>query len=294
MATTARSEVLHTGNYAPATEGRPVVRAPEDLHLHPALEKLDLIDLVHELNNAARVTGISSVEPVLIASDGTILSGFGQWRLAILESRSTLNCIEYSLDENDSLRSILAHHQRRRGWNPFVRIRLALTLESALQKLALANMSEGGKLKGLAKLPRAEHIDVRQLIADHAGVGARNVANVKVILKTAHPRILQALRDGVLSINRAVQLCKLPKVEQLQRFTEVCSRRAINKSIRASMPALEHGDGPKSTSVVLDMLQQQELREPGSVKVRIGTSRETVVLVGQDFLTRVPTTVNQQ
>jgi hypothetical protein len=293
MATTAHPEILNTGDCRGACEGRPVVRSPEKLHLHPAIEKLDLIDMVHELNNAAGVTGVGSVEPVLIASDGTILSGFGQWRLAIFESRSTLNCIEYPLDENDSLQFILAHHQRRRGWNQFVRIRLALALESALQKRALGNMSEGGKFKGLAKLPRAEHIDVRQLIADRAGVSARNVGNVKMILKTAHPRILQALRDGVLSINRAVQLCKMPKVEQLKQFTEVCSRRAINMSIRASMSDLEHGHGPKSASVVLDLLQHQEQQEPGSVKVRVGTSRETVVLVGQDFLTRMPTTVDQ-
>jgi hypothetical protein len=293
MATTTHSKILNTGDWG-ACEGRPVVRSPEKLHLHPVIEKLDLIDMVHELNNAARVMGITGVEPVLITSDGTILSGFGQWRLAIFESRSTINCIEYPLDQNDSLQFILAHHQRRRGWNQFVRTRLALTLESVLQKLALANMSEGGKFKGLAKLPRAEHIDVRQLIADRAGVGARNVGNVKMILKTAHPRILQALRDGVLSINRAVQLCKLPRVEQLKRFTEVCSRRAIDKSIRASMSDLEQGADPKSTSAVLDMLQQQEQREPGSVKVRIGTSRETVVQVGQDFLTRMPTTLDQQ
>ena len=48
-------------------------------------------------------------------------------------------------------------------------------------------MRAGGKYKGLANLPEAQHIDVRQEIARAAGVGARNVSNVKTITRDCAP-----------------------------------------------------------------------------------------------------------
>jgi len=84
-------------------EGRPVVRPPEQLRLHPAMQELDLIDIVDELNKATEVTGRLAVEPILLATDGTLLSGFGRWQLAVFEGRRSLNCVEYPFDENDSL-----------------------------------------------------------------------------------------------------------------------------------------------------------------------------------------------
>jgi hypothetical protein len=267
------------------SEGHPVVRSPERLRLHPAMHELDGIDMVDELNKAAEATAKAAVEPILIATDGTILAGFGRWRLAFFEGRRALNCIEYPLDENDSLRFILAHHQRRHGWNAFIRIRLALALEPTLQQRALANMRSGGKYKGSADLPKAQQIDVRQELAHAAAVGGRNVSNVKAILKTAHPKIIQAVQDGRLSINRAVQLCKLSKSQQLERFTQDCCDRVSNKSIRQAIGA-HRGGLPLGATEVLNMLQEQEAREPGLVAVRVSKSQRTIILIGQDVLTR--------
>ena len=83
---------------------------------------------------------------------------------------------------------------------------MALTLESYFEQKALDNMRAGGKYKGSANLPKAHHIDVRQQIADLAGVGARNVSNVKTILQAAHPRLIEALRDGALTMASAADL----------------------------------------------------------------------------------------
>ena len=143
------------------------------------MQELDLIDIVDELNKATEVTGRLAVEAILLAADGTLLSGFGRWQLAVFEGRRSLNCVEYPFDENDSLQFILAHHRIRRGWNPFVRIRLALALEPTFQQRALAKMRTGGKYKGLADLPKAQHIDVRHELARAAGVVGRNVSEVK-------------------------------------------------------------------------------------------------------------------
>jgi hypothetical protein len=124
-----------------------------------------VIEVVDELNEATRLKDKSTSEPILITTNGTILAGFGRWRLAVFEGRREVHCIEYPISEEESLQFILSHHKPRRGWNAFVRICLALTLEPNLQRRALDNMRAGGKYKGWANLPEARHIDVRQEIA---------------------------------------------------------------------------------------------------------------------------------
>ena len=64
-------------------QARPVVRSPQDLHLHPALLELDCLGVAEELNEAERARHHATT-PVLITHDGTILSGFGLWRSALL------------------------------------------------------------------------------------------------------------------------------------------------------------------------------------------------------------------
>jgi hypothetical protein len=264
-------------------EGRPVVRFPEQLRLHRSLEDLSWTGVIDEFNDAARMTNPSVTEPILITTNGTILAGFGRWRLAVFDGRHEINCIEYPLSEDEALQFILTHHQTRCGWNAFVRIRLALNLEPYFQQRALDNMCAGGKYKGWANLPEAQHIEVRQEIARAAGVCARNVSNVKTILQTAHPRLKEALRDGTLTINRAIQFCKLPRGEQLEQFIRYSEERATNKVIRQSIARPKEDKTSLDVVAVLDALQQQEARQPGSVAVRVGRHKRTVVLIGQDL-----------
>ena len=96
--------------------------------------------MVEELNEAARSKDQSTAEPILITTSGTILAGFGRWRLAVFEGRHEVHCIEYPLSEQESLQFILTHHKPRRGWNAFVRIRLALTLEPDLQPVSYTHL----------------------------------------------------------------------------------------------------------------------------------------------------------
>jgi ParB-like chromosome segregation protein Spo0J len=244
-----------------------------------------VIDVVEELNDAARLQDQSAADPILITTSGTILAGFGRWRLALLEGRQEVRCIEYPINEEESLQFILNHHKPRRGWNAFVRIRLALTLEPDLQQRALDNMRAGGKFKGLANLPEAQLLDVRQQIADIAGVGTRNVSKVKTIRKNAHPRLITALLNGTLTINGAMQFCNLPKAEQLEHFIRHSEERETNKVIRRSIIRSRKEKISPDVGAVLDALQQQEARQPGSVVVQVGRFQRTVVLIGQELLT---------
>jgi hypothetical protein len=185
--------------------------------------------------------------------------------------------------DDESLQFILTYHQSRGGWNDFVRIRLALELEPSLQQKALDNMRAGGKYKGLANLPKAQPIDVRKEIAHIAGVCARNVSNVKTILEVAHPRLIEALRDGTLKINRAIQFCKLPQAEQVEEFIRYSEERATNKVIRGCIARPKEEKISPDVVAILKALQQQEMRQPGSVAVRVGRHKRTVILIGQDL-----------
>jgi hypothetical protein len=269
-------------------EGRPVVRSPQELRLHPALEKLGWTSVIDEFNDATRLPILPVPEPILIATNGMILAGFGRWRAAIFSKRLELSCIEYPLSEEESLRFILIHHQIQRGWNDFVRIRLALTLMPSFRQRALDNMRAGGRYKGLANLPDVQRINVRQEIANVAAVCPRNVANVETILETAHPRLLEALLCGTLKINRAIQFCKLSRSEQLEQFIRYSEERATNKVIRRCIPQQKEKKASLDVAAVLDALRHQEAQQPGSVAVRVGRHKRTVVLIGQDLLAGPP------
>jgi hypothetical protein len=207
--------------------------------------------------------------------------------MAVFEQVPEIYCIEYSLSADDSLLFILTHHQTQRGWNAFVRIRLALTLKPSLQQAALNNMRAGGKYKGLANLPEPHHIDVRQQVADMVGVCPRNVGNVEAILETAHPSLIDALGNGTLKIHRAMQFCKLAHAEQLVEFIRYSEERAISKVIRRCLVRPRKGAINVDLETVLAALHSREEPRSGSVVVRIVRHKRTVILVGQDLFAAI-------
>jgi hypothetical protein len=265
-------------------DSRSVRRAPQNLRMHPALDGLNFIDVTTELNESVHRTAQPIPEPVLITTNGTLLAGFGRWRLAVFGGQNEIDCLEYEVSDEDSLQFILNHHQPRRGWNPFVRICAALTLKPSLQQKALDNMRAGGKYKGWANLPEASRLDVRKEIARIAGSGTRNVSNVVKILEVAHPRLTEALRSGTLTINGALQFCKFPKGEQLERFILHMEDRGIAKVIRRATHTPEQKEHDLDIVAVLKALVQQETGDPGSVAVRMSDSPTSVVLVGRDLM----------
>ena len=266
-------------------EGHPAFRHPDQLRLHRAIVEIGAT-LGDEFHHAARLKSAFSPEPILVTTGGTLLAGFGRWKLAVLQGNHEIPCIEYSLTDDESLQFILSYHRSKRGWNSFVRIRLALTQELALQRRALENMRAGGKYKGWANLPEAQRIDVRQEIATAAGVGCRNVSNVKTLLQVAHPRLIEALSQGSLTINGAMKFCKLPRAEQLEQFIRHSTERATNKVIRRAIGGPILVNASTDLPSVLEALRRQEAREPGSVAIRLSRHKQSVILIGRDLLSR--------
>jgi len=176
---------------------------------------------------------------------------------------------------------MLRLQKRRNHWNAFIRIRLALKLEGALQQRALTNMQMGGKYKGAATLPKAAQVDVREQIAAIAGAGGRNVSKVKEILDKGHPRILGELANGSISINRAHQFCRLPFARQLEALTEeYCDR--VASDIEGNLLLQGKENRPLEAKAVLKSLQQLEEHQPGSALIQFSRRKRSVILAGED------------
>jgi hypothetical protein len=268
--------------------GRTVMRLLADLRIHPALDEIGFCSFLPELNEAAwSQDQTSTQEPIFVTQTGVILAGFGRWQLAVSQKIPSIECVEYSLPDEDALRFMLSLQKRRNGWNSFIRIRLALKLERVLQERALTNMQIGGKYKGLATLPKAAQIDVREQIAAIADVGGRNVSKVKEILEKGHPRIIGELLNGSISINRAHLLSRLPVRVQLEALTEeYCDR--VASEVEDELFFRWSKDEPRlGATVVLSSLQEQELQHPGSVSVRISRRKQSIILVGEDLQARI-------
>lgn len=261
-----------------------VVRTLEGLRVHPALEEIGWYGFLLEIGEAAQSDDqMSTEEPIFVTQTGLILSGFGRWRFAASRRLKQIECVEYSLTDENALHFMLSLQRRRNAWNPFVRIRLALQLEKTLQQRALTNMQTGGKYKASATLPKAAQIDVREQIAAVAGVGSRNVSKVKEILEVAHPRIKDELLNGSISINRAHLLCRLPLRAQLEALTEEYCTRAASEVEEGLFPRYGKDKPVIAATAVLDRLQQQELQQPGSVSVHFSQRKRSVILVGKDL-----------
>jgi len=249
--------------------------------LHPTFNDLNLSGwlLNRELHGKAQ----DAHEPILITQAGITLGGFAEWHAAVCAGQPEINCTEFALNDDEALQLIISSH-RPKAWNDFIRTELALEQEPCFQSKALANQIAGGKHKGLANLPEAQHIDVREKIANLAGVCSRTVGNVKNILKRAHPSVVEALHNGTITTNAALEICKFDRTLQVEELARLLMKRSNNKTYREYIDKQQVEQLGADLSVFFAKLQQFEATTPGSVEVRSGTGKKTVIIVGKDHL----------
>jgi hypothetical protein len=255
---------------------------PVQLRLHPVFTQLGLVGTLINRTVYGRRPPEAVPEPILITSSGIVISGTREWHAAVSEGRQAVKCTEYQLSDDEALQMILILQQSRGVWNAFTRVQIALQQEPYLQAKAHANQVLGGKDKGSANLPEARQIEVRQEIAYLAGACPRNVSKVKAILLKAHPRLIEACQTGVVTIHCASKLCRRPKDEQLEDLTHCLNKRSNGKTTRQAI-AISRMEkiGPKA-DLLLRALLQREARQPGSIVMRAGARKKTVILIGQD------------
>jgi hypothetical protein len=255
-----------------------VTCAPDELRPHPSYVRHNLAVHAWQLSAVAELGDLAFREPLAVTQDRIILDGFARWTLARMQGRLTLACIEYQMSEEEALRNLLQRHRRSSGLNDFSRICLSLELEPFLQSKGRVNQQAGGEKKGLSILTKAERVDVRAEIARIAGVSVGNVTKVKQLTTTAHPDIIEALREKQLSIHRAWLWSKLPSEEQREKLWLRESKRGIGRTIRhlilhhlqkSSPPGLSIDDLSKIVSAVragkLDSVALVSIKIPGKI-----------------------------
>jgi len=136
------------------------------------------------------------------------------------------------VSEAEALQWLLRAHQRSSGLNAFNRILLALDLESTFQEKARSNQQAGGRFKGSSNLTEADKLDVRSEIAAAAGASVGNVSKVKHLLVAAHSELLEALRNGEISIHSAWLWSHATPEEQKEALWRHRTENGIRKTIR--------------------------------------------------------------
>src|SRR6478752_10018769 len=241
--------------------GHQSVRSPGALRLHPAFNELNLADWLIHSESQGKPQNVH--EPILITNQGFLLAGFAEWHAAVCAGQGEIVCIEFALSADESLQLILTLHRPRAVWNDFTRTELALEQEPYFQSKALANQIAGGKHKGLANLPKAQHIDVREQIADLAGVSPRTVGNAKIILKKAHPSLVEALHNGIITINGALEVCKFERTQQVEELARFLANKSNSKTNRVYIDKLHVEQLSADLSIFFAKLQHFKHR-PGT------------------------------
>jgi hypothetical protein len=174
-----------------------------DLVPHPAISRLGLGPSARELSDAITRQEQGHWNPITISRDRYILSGQAQWMLAQKRKESHIDCLQLDVSESDALLWLIERLKRSSSLNDFGRILLALELEPLFKERAASNRSRGGREKGSSNLTEADHVDVRLEIAKTAGVSVGNVSKAKKLISASCPELLEALREGEVSIHRA-------------------------------------------------------------------------------------------
>jgi hypothetical protein len=243
----------------------------DELRAHPGYLRLRIAVPASQLSPLAELGDLAFREPLLITRDRTILDGYARWELARKQDRPTLSCLEYDLSEEEALLWLLQKHRRSNGLNDFNRILLALELEPWLKQQARFNQQLGGQRKGSSKLTEADRLDVRTRIAAAAGASAGNVSKVRQLEMHAHPALLQALREGEVSIHRASLWLRTP-AKQLDQLRLHQNRRGITRTINTLLRA--HRPPHSAREVQLD------IQRIGSALAAMAPERRASVLVG--------------
>jgi hypothetical protein len=257
-----------------------------ELRPHPSYVRHGLAVHAAELSALASSRELAFREPIVITQNRTIINGYARWKLAQQQGRTTLLCIEYDLTEAEALRWLIRSHRPSQGLNAFSRVVLALDLEPSLQERARSNQQAGGQNKGSSYLTEAQRVDVRSEIAAVADVSVGNVTKVKQLAKTGHPDVLQALREGEISIHRAWRWSKEPPANQREAMALPQCKRNIKKDMRilASRHGLKNLTSVPDPGNLIKQLSALESSKPGSFRVFVSNAQGRNICVTKELL----------
>ena len=242
-----RAETVCSGDaYAPEYAPRPtevaittetradrlVTCSVRELRAHPSYRRHNLSVQPFKLAALEELGELGFSHRLLITQEKYIIDGYARWEFAKRKGRPTLNCIERDLTSEEALEELIRKHRRSQGLTDFIRIELALDLESYFYYKALLNRQAGGRLKGLSKLTGAEKVNSRTEIARVAQVSVGNVHKVKYILTHACSALKEATRTGEVSINLGEKWSHEPESKQYEHLRLRRIERGLRRKAR--------------------------------------------------------------
>lgn len=189
-----------------------------DLRPHPSYARLGINVPASRLNALLEMGDDAFLFPMIVTSSGIVIDGYARLEVARLQGRTTVECIECNISEEEALRRILLCHRPSPGLPPFTRIAMARNFAKSLREKALQHQQAGGKSKGSAKLTEAQKVEVRKEIAAAAGVSVGTLSHALEVLKTGDPEILRALCNGEIKIDRAWKWSKESRICQCENL----------------------------------------------------------------------------
>lgn len=279
----------------PASDARPRIteRRLDDLHPHPAYVRHHLGVSASKLSALVDVGDIAFREPLVVTDAGTIIDGHARWQLARRQGRAMLPCIEYVLSEEEALHWLIQRHGRSDHLNAVCRILLDLELEPWLTEQARAHQKAGGENKGSSKLTQADRLDVRSRIAGIAGASTGNVTKVSQLISAGVSEILEALRNGEITIHRAWLWRAMPVEERRQTLLSYRGEKGVRKTIRDLLS--KHVSKPPANPVaVVEMSSlvrrfcQLDARELSSLAVAVLKFPGKAIFITEEVLKTLP------
>jgi hypothetical protein len=146
-----------------------------------------------------------------------------------MQGRTTIECLEFDLSEDEALRRLLLCHRPSPGFEPFTRIAMARDLAISLRQKALQHQQAGGKNKGSSKLTEAERLEVRKKIALVAGVSVGTLSHALEVLRMGDTEILRALYNDEIKIDRAWRWSKESCLRQRDNLKLYRRRRGMER-----------------------------------------------------------------
>lgn len=190
----------------------------EELTIDPEFEAfippLDIMDFARLKSN---IVADGCREPIVVWN-GTILDGHNRYKIC------TENGIPFSTVEVPSVRTraeafvwMYENQLGRRNLEPFMRAEMALKVKPYIEERARerswANLRKGEEIPdGHSECPSEETGRTNEKLAEKANVGVNTIKRVNKILKEATPEVIEKARSGEISIKKAYETVKPPKL----------------------------------------------------------------------------------
>lgn len=252
--------------------------ALEQLRPHPAYTATSLIVPAGKLANLMGLGDAVFATPLVTTASGIIIDGHARLEVARRQHRQTVSCLEYEVSDIEALQLLIATHRQSNDFNTFARVGLALHLEASLRERARDHQGQGGRNKGSSTLTEAERLDVRSEIGRIAAASAGTVTKVKQVLNVAVPDLLEALRVGEVSIDRAWQWSGLEAYKQREALRAHKTAKGVRKTIRTLLARQARSSVPRPFSPL-----QVVSSELSDILAEISNTARTVEVVVAPF-----------